>query len=122
MSRYIIYSALVGGYDQILQPLVMDERFDFILFTNEISGHKAGVWQIRPIEYKNKDNTRICRYIKTHPGSLLPDYEVSVWIDSNIQILSKEFYDRIVELDETGILISCMSHPERKCIYEEAYT
>ena len=70
MKRYVIFSAMVGGYDQILQPLEVDDRFDFVLFTNDIAESQDGVWQIRPIEYHNKDNTRICRYVKTHPETL----------------------------------------------------
>ena len=98
MKRYVIYSALVGNYDEILQPLVEDERFDFVLFTDIITKDRVGVWQVRPIEYHNDDNTRICRYVKTHPEILLPDYAVSVWIDSNIQIIDGFIYDRIIAL------------------------
>lgn len=121
MKRYVIYSALVGNYDEILQPLVEDERFDFVLFTDIITKDRVGVWQVRPIEYHNDDNTRICRYVKTHPEILLPDYAVSVWIDSNIQIIDGFIYDRIIELDREGILFSSMWHPSRNCIYQEAF-
>lgn len=121
MKRFVIYSAIVGGYDDILQPSIIDDRFDYILFTNEIKESKVGVWQIRPIKYFNKDNTRICRFVKTHPETLLSYYEVSIWIDSNIQILSSYFYDRIIELDRQDIPISSMWHPVRHCIYEEAF-
>lgn len=121
MKRYVIYSAIVGGYDEILQPLAVDERFDYVLFSNDIKDSQVGVWQIRPIEYSNPDNTRICRFVKTHPEELLKDYEVSVWIDSNVQILSSYVYERVVELDKLGVDISSMWHPARKCIYEEAF-
>ena len=121
MKRYVIYSALVGGYDEILQPLVVDERFDYVLFSNDIVGSQVGVWQIKPITYTNSDNTRVCRYVKTHPEDLLKDYEVSVWMDANVQLLTNELYERIVELDRQGVVISSMWHPVRKCIYEEAF-
>ena len=62
----------------IPQPEVVDERFDFVLFTNEVDEAKVGVWEVRPIDYKNRDTTRVARYIKTHPESLLPEYNVSV--------------------------------------------
>lgn len=121
MKRYVIYSAIVGGYDEILQPLVIDERFDYVLFSNDIKDSQVGVWQIRPIPYSNPDNTRVCRYVKTHPEELLKDYEVSVWTDSNVQVLSHYLYEKVVELDKQGVAISSMWHPERKCIYEEAF-
>lgn len=121
MKRYVIYSAMVGGYDEILQPKVVDDRFDFVLFTNEIMEDAVGVWKIKPIKYYNKDNTRVCRYVKTHPTELLNDYEVSVWMDSNLQIQTSFFYEKVIELDLSGVLISSMKHPTRNCIYEEAF-
>ena len=121
MKRYVIYSAIVGGYDEIMQPIVVDDRFDFVLFSNDIKDSQVGVWQIRPIKYSNSDNTRICRYVKTHPEELLKEYEVSVWTDSNVQILSSYVYERIVELEKQDVAVSSMWHPARKCIYEEAF-
>lgn len=120
-KKFVIYSAMVGGYDDILQPLVVDKRFDYILFSNEIKEKNVGVWQVRPIEYYNPDNTRICRYVKTHPEEMVPGYEASVWMDSNVQILTSHFYDRIEELYNEGILFSTMWHPTRRDIYEEAF-
>ena len=112
---------MVGAYDDILQPLVIDERFDYILFSNEIREKNIGVWQIRPISYYNNDNTRICRYVKTHPEEFVPGYEASVWMDSNIQILTPYIYDRVEELNNEGVLFSSMWHPVRRDIYEEAF-
>ena len=121
MKRYVIYSALVGKYDNILQPVVIDNRFDYILFSNDIKSDHVGIWKVKSINYQNRDSTRICRYIKTHPEELLDDYEVSVWIDSNVSILSDIIYRRVIELDEQNIPISSMWHPVRKCIYAEAF-
>ena len=64
-KKYVIYTAMVGGYDEIMQPVVVDDRFDYILFSNDIKEDRVGVWQVRPIAYTNPDNTRICRYVKT---------------------------------------------------------
>jgi hypothetical protein len=74
MSKYVIYSALVGAYDTIFQPEVVDDRFDFVLFTYEVKEDHVGVWKIRPIVYQNADSTRVARYVKMHPEDLLPEY------------------------------------------------
>ena len=118
---YAIYTAMVGGYDEIMQPMVIDDRFDYILFSNDIKEDRVGVWQVRPIAYTNPDNTRICRYVKTHPEELLPGYDASVWMDSNIRIVTSSVYKRIIELYESDSLIASMNHPERDCIYDEAF-
>jgi hypothetical protein len=120
-KKYAIYTAMVGGYDEIMQPLVVDNRFDYILFSNDIKEDRVGVWQVRPIAYTNPDNTRICRYVKTHPKELLPGYDASVWMDSNIRIMTSAVYERIVELYESGSLIASINHSERDCIYDEAF-
>lgn len=120
-NNYVIYTAMVGGYDEIKQPLVVDDRFDYILFSNEIKESRIGVWQIKPIPYHNDDNTRICRYVKTHPEELLSGYEFSIWMDANLQICSSYVYERAIELYDNGTIISSMWHPVRNCIYDEAF-
>jgi len=120
MKKYVIYSAMVGAYDEIRQPLVVDERFDYVLFSNDVMASTVGVWQIRRIDYYHLDNTRICRYVKTHPETLLPDYSFSVWMDSNIQICTDHLYRRTIELFEKGVLIASTNHPGWDCIYTEA--
>lgn len=119
-KRYVIYSAMVGAYDEIRQPLVVDERFDYVLFSNEIQSSNVGVWQVRKIDYSNSDNTRICRYVKTHPETLLAGYVFSVWMDSNIQICTDYIYRRTIELFDYGVLVSSTYHPGWDCIYTEA--
>lgn len=120
-KKYAIYTAIVGGYDEIMHPKVGDDRFDYILFSNDIQEDRVGVWQVRPISYYNDDNTRICRYVKTHPEELLPEYEFSIWIDSNIRVLTSFLYERCVELYQQGCQIASMNHLERNCIYDEAF-
>lgn len=122
MNKFVIYTAIVGNYDQIKQPLVVDERFDYIIFSNDIKEEKIGIWQIKPINYYNSDSTRICRYAKTHPEELLLNYDFSVWMDANIQICTQYFYDKVIDLYNQGILVSSLWHPVRKCIYDEAFT
>lgn len=120
-QKYVIYTAIVGGYDEIMQPIVVDNRFDYILFSNDIKEDRVGVWHVRPISYTNPDNTLICRYLKTHPEDLLQGYELSIWMDANIQICTSYIYDRALELYKNDVIISSLWHPVRTCIYEEAF-
>ena len=120
-NKHVIYTAMVGGYDEIMQPKVVDDRFDYVLFSNDINEDRVGVWQVRPIAYTNPDNTRICRYVKTHPEELLSGYEFSVWIDSNVVITSSKVYERAIELYNVGALIASINHLGRDCIYDEAF-
>ncbi len=121
MNTKVIYSALIGGYDEVRQPEVVSEEFDYILFCNDIAEKQVGVWQIRPIEYTNPIQTKIARYVKTHPEELLPEYEFSVWMDLTVVIKSDYIYKRAIELYNQGTLIATHIHPERKCIYNEMF-
>lgn len=121
MKRFAIYTAIVGNYDGIQQPIITDDRFDYILFSNDAKETSVGVWQVRPINYDNDDKIKIARWVKTHPEQLLEAYEFSVWMDANIQIKTDYIYKRTVELFDKKDLISTVIHPIRNCIYKEMF-
>ena len=120
-NRFVIYTAVVGNYDEIKQPLAIDSRFDYVLFSNEIKEKSLGVWQIRSIPYSNPVQTKIARWVKTHPEELLPDYEASLWVDSNIIIAQDFVYERFVEHFRKNTLIATMRHAFRNCVYDEMF-
>ena len=121
MKRFVVYTVQTGGYDNVQQPLVVDERFDYILFTDATDVKLKGVWQVRSIPYQNADLTRLSRYPKMHPNELLSDYTASLYIDANIQITGQRIYDRVVECYEQEVDWAGIKHPYRDCIYDEAY-
>lgn len=120
MKKYVIYTAIIGSYDSIQQPLEVDDEFEYIIFSDCITEKRVGVWEIKRIEYTNPVQTKIARYIKTHPHILLKDYTCTLWVDATVVIKSKYIYKRIKELYEKGNVISALTHPERGCVYEEA--
>ena len=118
---------MVGSYGKIYQPLCIDERFDYVLFTNDYTEETLGAWQIRsipvPQEIDKSDNKRLSRYPKTHPETMLSEYSASLYIDANIQIVDKWVYNRVIELaeekiDYAGIKLLVTG---RDCIYRHAY-
>lgn len=121
MNRKVIYTCLVGGYDNLLQPKVVDESFDYICFTDDISGQRLGVWEMRPIAYKSAIKSQVSRYPKILPHMELPEYEYSLYMDASLQILSAEFYKSINAKIESGCLIAQVKHciPPVDCIYDE---
>lgn len=121
MTQFVVYTVLVGNYDAIYQPLVVDERFDYVLFTDSCDEEFVGVWKVKKISYYNDDKTRLSRYPKMHPNDLLEGYVASLYIDANIQITSKRIYDRVVECYEQKFDWAGIQHPIRDCIYDEAY-
>ena len=52
---------------------------------------------------------------------MLPQYEATLWLDANIQIISSSIYARVIELNNAEIPFASVCHPFRDCIYDEAY-
>jgi len=81
----------------------------------------SNIWKIKeiPNEIKTLDNTRINRYIKTHPHLLFPEYETSIYIDGSIKIIGDiDKFIQTCELNNYNIVIP--KHPDRICLYKEA--
>lgn len=121
MKHFVVYTVQIGGYDIVQQPLVIDERFDYILFSDSDELKSSGVWQLRSIPYENADLTRVSRYPKMHPHKLLEGYKASLYIDANIQITSAIIYENFINLYEKQYDWGAIKHPNYDCIYEDAY-
>ncbi|MCP4903174.1 MAG: glycosyltransferase, partial [bacterium] len=114
--RYVVYTAIAGGYDQVKLPLQISDEFDYVCFTDrEIDDHN--VWQVRRFEYLNRDPTRMARFVKMRPHVYFPEYEVSIWIDANLHLKGnpESFLINLLEKPFAAFV-----HPHRDCVYEEA--
>ena len=51
MEKIAIYTCIIGGYDELQQPAVVEEGFDFICFVGpgERTAERVGVWEIREL-------------------------------------------------------------------------
>lgn len=119
MNKKVIYTCLVGDYDVLLQPVVVDDSFDYICFTDSNNLDTDGVWQKRPIPYISKNKVCLSRYPKILPHKVLPMYEESLYLDANICITSSRFYSILDNLISKNILIAQVEHPTRDCVYQE---
>ncbi len=117
--RKVIYTCLIGNYDTLKQPLVVDDSFDYICFTDN-NEKRNGVWEMRDLsDVAIKDPTRYSRYAKILPHRVLSDYNYSIYVDANIQILTDNFYTIVNKRIEEGELICQVPHLKSNCIYEE---
>jgi hypothetical protein len=117
--KSVIYTALVGNYDSLMQPEAVDSGFDYVCFSDCITESKVGVWEIRPIPFTSPSSTRVARYAKLQPHAVLPEYEYSVWMDANILIKGEEFYEKVNAKIAEGAKMAFVPHPSRDCVYEE---
>lgn len=117
--KCVIYTALTGGYDNLIQPKSIAKDFDYICFTNNDMGAKVGAWNIQRIPYITDDLQRLSRFPKMHPHILLADYDYSLYIDANVCIENDDFYDIIRRKIKEGAMLSGVKHPLRDDVYEE---
>ena len=115
--KKVIYTCLTGGYDTLPQPLAVDAGWHYICFTDNPSGD-GGVWELRPIP-GSIPAAEASRLPKILPHEFLQDYEVSLYMDSNIRITGEDFYRAADAAAESGTLWAGVPHPLRDCIYEE---
>ena len=118
--KKVIYTCLFGDYDTLKQPLVVDDSYDYICFTDNNNENRNGVWEMRNLPgIVLKDSTRYSRYAKILPHRVLSDYDFSVYIDANIQIITDSFYAIINDRIEDNKLICQVPHLRSNCIYDE---
>ena len=124
MDKIAIYTCIVGGYDELQQPAVVEDGFDFICFVGYGEKHpeRDGVWEIRelPLLATSGVATLDARWAKMHPHELLPDYACSVWIDGNIALLDGSLYEAVRAKMASDVQYSGVPHPDRDCTYAEA--
>ena len=124
MDRIAIYTCIVGAYDDLRQPVVLEEGFDFICFVGagEKKAERDGVWEIRelPPAAAFGTPTLTARWAKMHPHVLLPDYEACVWIDGNIALLDGSLFHAVRLKTASDVQYSGVPHPARDCTYAEA--
>jgi len=116
-KKIALYTAIVGKYDSIKLPEKLDPRIDYFLFT-DTPAPETGIWQIRPITYHDSDPVRTARYIKTHPHTLLSDYDIAIWLDANVMIVEEisVLIDRFISSEQA---VGAIPHPYRDTITEE---
>lgn len=121
--RQVIYSCISGGYDEIITDFCPNPDYDYVLFTDNTGLLKKKTflwWQIRPLAFSEMDSVRNARWHKLHPHILFPEYDYSVWLDSNVQISGNKIYNLLKKHIQARHKVASSIHPYRDCIYDEA--
>lgn len=121
IERLVVYTAIIGPYDDLKDPEYITPNCDYVCFTDQ--DLKSDVWQIRKVLPLYEDNTRTARKYKTLPHRFLTDYDISIWVDGNIQIVGNAWNYVNKHLGEyNGLAVhnhmDCFD--KRNCVYDEA--
>jgi len=112
----VIYTANYGGYDR-LNPICEHKSVKYVCFTDN-KDLKADGWQIEHRDVLKALHPRMrAKWFKMFGYREFS--EPSIYVDSNMEIISQLFFHRIPMFSKNGI--SIYKHPEKRdCIYQEA--
>lgn len=116
----VVYTCIVGNYDNLLQHTYLDNEWDYVCFTDNIEWiekGQIGCWQIKPLFLSIWDSTRVNRFHKINPHLFFPEYQESLYVDANVNILSPFIFD-LIEHKNTDLIIP--RHFVEVCAYNHA--
>lgn len=121
--KIAVYTCITSNYDSLSKIFPgQNHNIDFICFTdNQNLVYQSGNWSIRniPDELCNLSSVKQQRIIKACPHRFLREYDLTLWVDGNIDIIS-DINNFINGYYSDNIDMWSRKHPSRKCIYSEA--
>ena len=122
MSK-VIYTAIFNNYDSLKRPKYINEDYDYVLFTDEITleaqkFRSDSIFKIKVMpDIKNhKDRFIKSKDIKINPEKYLSEYDSSIYVDGSfVQVGNIEDF-----LCQSKHTYQMCYHPRRICVYEEA--
>ena len=117
--KIAVYTCIVGHYDDLIEPFYVEPCVDYYVFT-DMDCPKTSVWKKIDItqfeDYANLTPSQLNRKIKMMPFAYLPDYDYSIYIDGNVEIVSS-VSPLIAEMGPHSFGVHY--HRSRDCIYDE---
>lgn len=122
--RKVIYTAIIGDYDNLEEPTYIPPGYDFICFTDQKLHKPDSVWNIKQVLPLYGDNTRTARKYKVLPHRYLSEYDVSIWVDGNELIVGdvSELENKFLKNSNMAIYNHMSCWDKRNCLYQEAAT
>ena len=119
IERACVYTALFGGYEELLeQPVADGSRIDFICFTDD-PGLESDSWQTRLVQpVIPTDSGRSSRYPKICPHRFLTEYDRSLYIDNSV-LLTRPPEEVIDKLLPDGVGFAAVEHSFRETVLDE---
>jgi hypothetical protein len=115
MKKFLVYTALFGGYDELMDPVEVDDNIEYVCITDN-ENLRSNVWKFIIDDSDELSAAKNRRY-KFLPNLVFIEYDYSLYVDSNIKI-NRSPYPLMIEMMDYDICIP--SHVKRNCVYDEA--
>jgi len=117
-NRIVVYTAVTGGYDKLKAVCCLEDNIDYICITDSsFSGTIPSPWLHVVIPESKLSNKDLARYCKIMSHKLLPQYDISIWIDGNISIKGSML--NLIKDEFKEELVASYEHWGRKSVYDE---
>src|SRR5690606_31785297 len=114
-EKIIVYTCNFGNYESVKEPLYIDSSVEYLLFTDN-KNIRSKNWKIVVVEEKLEDPRRLSRLPKILPHKYLPEHDISVYIDSSLELKAEDVRKMVSECME-GSDIALYKHYLRNCVY-----
>ena len=120
--KKVIYTSIIGKYDELVEPKYVPKGYDFICFTDIDGIPQDTIWDIRKVIPLYEDNTRTARKYKILPHRFLPEYDISIWVDGNEIVVGDvdKMVDKYLTNNDMAVYNHMSCWDKRNCIYDEA--
>lgn len=118
-NNIVVYTSIMGGYDNLNESQLKIPNVDYICFTDDRS-IKSNIWDITYVKQSELDANRSAKIYKILPHKFLPSqYEKSVWIDGNFDVVGD--FRELFELNSNHLVFdhNKTKDDKRNCIYDE---
>ncbi len=118
--KIVVYSVNTGGYDEFRTPEIYDPNIRYILFTDN-KYFKSPIWEVNHVDFipNTLDNRKRARFIKINPHIVLPEHDISIWIDHCYKPKFDSGVNLLKEINFNDTIMS-YKHDVRNCTYEES--
>lgn len=107
-KRVAVLTANIGNFEPDRHWEEQDYICDFYKF------HDSSL----PFPLPNLNDRLKSKYLKTMTHRFLPNYDIYIWVDSSVEIVSEKFVSKMVELLKGNDIVIC-DHYERSNVYQE---
>lgn len=119
-GKIVVYTSIFGGYDTILEPYYVSDMCDYFIITDQKVPEES-VWKKITVEnvdeFEKMDDYHKSKFCKMMPHILFPEYDYSIWVDGNVQIVADLV--PLVDRMEDKTAMATFRNPLHDCIYTE---
>lgn len=118
MVKTAVYTCITSAYDSLREPRVVAPGIDYVCFSDTPIDSKT--WQVRPLVHCASTACRTARYHKLMSHRVLPDHELTLWLDGSYRIDGD--LTSLIQAWLNGCDFTLRKHPLRlpPCLYAEA--